>query len=89
MKWLYGGVLAVLVAAPAFAQQTGSISGKVTMPDGKVYTLPNVLSASGARYTNEIEKVWWTKGRTAFVQERDKNGEWQVTIDNCREVNGK
>ena len=62
---------------------------KVTMPGGKVYTLPNVLSASGARYTNEIELVWWTKGRTAFVQERDKNGDWQVTIDNCKEMNEK
>ena len=62
---------------------------KVTMPGGKEYTLPNVVSASGARYTNEIELVWWTKGRTAFVQERDKNGDWQVAIDNCEEVDRK
>jgi membrane-bound inhibitor of C-type lysozyme len=62
---------------------------KVTMPGGKVYTLPNVLSASGARYTNEIEMVWWNKGRTAFVQERDKNGDWQITYDNCKEIGEK
>ena len=40
MKWLLRGLLVVLIATPAFAQQTGSITGKVTMKDGS--TLPGV-----------------------------------------------
>lgn len=39
-KWLLGVMLLVLVAAPAYAQQTGNIVGKVTMTDGS--TLPGV-----------------------------------------------
>lgn len=39
-KWLLGALLLALVAAPAFAQQTGSITGKVSMADGS--TLPGV-----------------------------------------------
>lgn len=39
-KWLLGVLLLALVAAPAFAQQTGNIVGKVTMADGS--TLPGV-----------------------------------------------
>ena len=58
---------------------------KLQTPDGKTYTLPLALSASGARYTDERELVWWTKGDTAFVQRRDENGEWQ-TVFNCREA---
>jgi hypothetical protein len=40
MKWLIRGLLLVLVATPALGQQTGSISGKVTMADGSA--LPGV-----------------------------------------------
>lgn len=58
---------------------------KVTMPDGKEHTLPRAVSASGARYTNEMILVWWIKGNTAFVQERDENGKWQITY-NCTEI---
>jgi membrane-bound inhibitor of C-type lysozyme len=56
---------------------------KLQMPDGKEYTLPNAVSASGARYTDERELVWWTKGDSAFVQTRGENGEWQVRYGNC------
>jgi membrane-bound inhibitor of C-type lysozyme len=59
---------------------------KVFMPAGMEYTLPNALSASGARYTDDREKVWWTKGASAFVQTRDRNGEWRIEYDNCREI---
>jgi len=58
---------------------------KLRMPDGKDYTLPLALSASGARYTDDRELVWWTKGDTAFAQARGENGEWK-TIYNCREA---
>ena len=40
MKWLLRALLVVLIATPAFGQQTGSIVGKVTMADGS--TLPGV-----------------------------------------------
>ena len=58
---------------------------KLQMPDGKAHTLPLALSASGARYTDDRELVWWTKGDTAFAQKRGENGEWQ-TVYNCREA---
>ena len=59
---------------------------KVTMPDGKVYTLPAVLSASGVRYTDDFELVWWTKGDTAFAEKRQENGEWKTLYEECRIV---
>ncbi len=40
MKWLLRAMLVVLIATPAFGQQTGNIVGKVTMADGS--TLPGV-----------------------------------------------
>jgi len=58
---------------------------KLQLPDGKNYTLPLALSASGARYTDDRELVWWTKGDTAFAQKRDENGEWQI-VYNCSEA---
>jgi membrane-bound inhibitor of C-type lysozyme len=62
---------------------------KVIMPDGREYTLPNVISGSGARYTDELEKVWWTKGNTGFVQARDRNGDWQIEYRDCLEISEK
>ena len=59
---------------------------KVTLPDGKVYTLPAVLSASGVRYTDDFELVWWTKGDTAFAEKRQENGEWKTLYEECRIV---
>ncbi len=59
---------------------------KVWMPSGKEYTLPQAVSASGARYTDERELVWWNKGDTAFVKMRDRQGRWQVIYRTCREV---
>jgi len=34
---------------------------KLALPDGKDYTLPQAVSASGARYTDDHEVVWWNK----------------------------
>ena len=58
---------------------------KLRMPDGKDYTLPLALSASGVRYTDDRELVWWTKGDTAFAQKRGENGDWLI-VYNCHEV---
>ncbi|MCK9274074.1 MAG: MliC family protein [Syntrophales bacterium] len=59
---------------------------KVTMPDGRQYTLPQVVSGSGVRYTDERVLVWWTKGNFASVQMRDTQGKWRMLYDNCRKV---
>jgi len=59
---------------------------KVTMPDGNEYTLPNAMSASGARYTDDREFVWWTKGDTGFVEVRREDGDWETKHQECREV---
>jgi len=46
------------------------------------------LSASGVRYTDDMELVWWNKGNTAHVEKRDENGEWQILYSECVEVPG-
>jgi len=57
---------------------------KLKLPDGKEYTLPNVMSASGARYTDDFELVWWTKGDGAFAEMRAEDGEWIMKYADCR-----
>ena len=61
---------------------------KVTMPDGQEYTLPQVVSASGARYTDEHQLVWWIKGDVALVEALDENGKWQIKYRNCEAIAG-
>lgn len=47
---------------------TGSV--KLTLSDGRVLTLKQTISASGARYANADETfVFWNKGNTAFIEE--------------------
>lgn len=58
---------------------------KVRLPDGREFTLPQVLSGSGVRYSDERELVWWAKGTTAFAEMRDQNGDWRLRYDNCTE----
>ena len=59
---------------------------KVVLPGGKEHTLPNVVSASGARYTDEREVVWWTKGNAAFVETRDADGKWRISSKDCHHI---
>jgi len=56
---------------------------KVLMPDSLEYTLPQVLSGSGARYTDDRMLTWWIKGDSASVEMRDDNGDWQTIYENC------
>ena len=58
---------------------------KLALPDGKDYTLPQAVSASGARYTDDHEVVWWNKGKEGFVEMRDDAGEWQSRYNDCKE----
>jgi len=57
---------------------------KLRLPDGHSYTLPQTVSASGVRYTDEFELIWWTKGDEAFAEMRDASGAWQVRYPDCR-----
>lgn len=57
---------------------------KVALPDGKVHTLAQSVSASGARYTNEKGLVWWVKGDAATMDLRDGNGDWKIKHTRCR-----
>lgn len=45
--------------------------------DGNQLTLPHVVSASGARYSDG-KYTFWSKGNTAFVERNE-----QIIIDNC------
>lgn len=51
----------------------------LSLSDGRQMTLPQAISADGARYANADESVvFWNKGNGAFIQE---NG--TTTFDNC------
>lgn len=54
-------------------------SAVVTLDDGSVMTLPQTISADGARYANADESfVFWSKGTGAFITQ---NGE--ETYSDC------
>ena len=51
------------------------------LSDGRTLSVPQAMSASGARYATADESfVFWNKGDTAFVTEGDPN---QQTFANC------
>lgn len=54
---------------------------KLRLPGGKEYTLPLALSASGARYTDEREIVWWEHQGKARVEARNSEGTWVVRYE--------
>jgi membrane-bound inhibitor of C-type lysozyme len=54
-------------------------SVSLLLSDGRTMTLPQAISASGARYANAEESfVFWNKGDTAFIQEEEF-----YTFENC------
>jgi len=61
---------------------------RLAMPDGEVYTLPRVVSASGVRYSDDARLSWWTKGDEVLVERRDAAGRWQRMYRRCREEPG-
>ncbi|HVU06733.1 MAG TPA: MliC family protein [Candidatus Paceibacterota bacterium] len=43
----------------------------LVLSDGRALSIPQVISASGARYADADESfVFWNKGNTAFIQEK-------------------
>lgn len=82
-------------AGDAFTARYGALSDgslhfvKLRMPDGRTYTLPQAVSASGARYTDERELVWWEHQGTVRVDVRGADGEWEAKYPALREVSGR
>ena len=62
---------------------------KIILPNKTEYTLPRLFSGSGARYTDEFQLKFWSKGHEATIYKRDKNGEWQKIFEECRPVTKK
>ena len=56
---------------------------RLRLPDGRQLTLPQIASASGARFSADRELTWWIKGNSGFLQQRDSEGEWRVTLKDC------
>lgn len=58
---------------------------KVLLPDGAtVITLPQSVSASGARYTDDRQYVWWERGESAVLEMRGEDGEFRVAYELMR-----
>ena len=56
---------------------------RLKLPDGRRLTLPEVMSASGARFSSDQDVIWWIKGNSGFVQQRDEKGKWTITFSSC------
>ena len=78
-----------------FMAKYGSLSDgslhfvKVKTPDGQEYTLPQVASASGIRYTDDKELVWWTHQDKVRVDVRNAEGEWETIYSELKEFQEK
>lgn len=76
------GTLAVFVcpAGRAIAVEFRKRDVRLALSDGRTMTLPQTISASGARYASADESfVFWNKGDGAFVQEEGD----MVTYGEC------
>jgi membrane-bound inhibitor of C-type lysozyme len=58
---------------------------KLALPNGQDYTLPQAVAASGTRYSDERNAMWWSKGDTGMVELRDSAGHWQPRYRDCRQ----
>ncbi len=57
---------------------------KIKLPDSREYTLPRSVSASGVRYTDEKDLVWWEHQGIVRVEMRGNNGEWVTKYSGLR-----
>ena len=75
-----------------FVAKYGSLSDgslnfvKLKMPDGQEYTLPQAISGSGARYTDDRSIVWWEHHRTVRVDVRDSEGKWKTKYSELKKL---
>lgn len=56
------------IAASFYTHASGS-SVLLVLSDGRKMSLPQTISASGARYAKDDSFVFWNKGNTAFIEE--------------------
>jgi membrane-bound inhibitor of C-type lysozyme len=59
--------------------------------NAKTYTLPQAVSASGVKYSDDMVLTWWSKGSESTVYEQNGGPEenWPATHENCIEVKTK
>ena len=50
---------------------------RISLPDGRKYTLPQLVSASGARYSDERELEFWIKGEAVTIRRMNEDGVWE------------
>ena len=62
---------------------------KLKMPNGREYTLPQAVSGSGARYTDDREIVWWEHKGKVRVDVRAADGKWKTKYPDLKMVHGK
>jgi membrane-bound inhibitor of C-type lysozyme len=63
----------------------GSLSfARLQPPGDQPHTLPQLVSGSGTRYTDEQRWQWWSKGQEGVLQRRDGQGQWQTVLDQCQ-----
>ena len=78
-----------------FVARYGSLSDgtlhfiKLKMPNGREYTLPQTVSGSGARYTDDREIVWWEHRGTVRVDVRGAGGKWVTKYSDLKVVHDK
>lgn len=51
---------------------------KTNVSAEELYHETNSVSASGARFTDDREYVWWERGETAVLENRGESGEFRV-----------
>ena len=70
-----------LLKADYFRLSDGSLSFvRLSFSDGETCTLPQQVSASGARYTDEFRFLFWIKGDSMSLQRMSDRGEWGAEI---------
>ena len=71
-----------IVQARFYSLSDNSLSFvKVRMEDGKEYTLPQLISGSGVRYSTERDIEFWVKGDGVIISRMNENGEWKVIME--------
>ena len=51
---------------------------KIITEDGKEYTLPQLVSGSGARYSDERGLEFWIKGNEVTISKMGEDGKWKI-----------
>jgi membrane-bound inhibitor of C-type lysozyme len=51
---------------------------KVKLMDGKEYTLPQVIAASGVRYSDEYSIQFWIKGNRMTLYTMNEERQWDI-----------